>query len=233
MFDATRLRGLFAPLSDTLPDLESDERSLALELYALLSSTGKPVSEASLARATGFEEARVRDVLSGDALACLIYRDDDGRIAGFGGLAVLPMAHRLTKDGTELYAWCAWDALFLPTLLGGDVEVKSTCPTTGESISLTVGSDGARDIEPAEAVISFLVPEAPLYEQATIETITRFCHFVHFFRSREAAEKWTAHNPGTFVLSVDEGFELGRLMTESRFGLDPAGNRPGEVPSRV
>jgi alkylmercury lyase len=216
------LRELFAPLSDTLPDLDPDERSLALDLYALLSATGEPVGEASLARATGLEEARVRDLLAGDALACLVYRHDDGLIAGFGGLAVLPMAHRLTKDGTELYAWCAWDALFLPALLGGDIEVRSTCPTTGESISLTVGSDGARDIEPAEAVISFLLPEAPLYEQATTETITRFCHFVHFFRSPEAAEKWTARNPGTFVLSVEEGFELGRLMTQSRFGLDPA-----------
>lgn len=77
-----------------------------------------------------------------------------------------------------------------------------------------------RDVSPAGAVLSFLRPD----ESFGVGTIKSFCHFVHFFASREAADEWTAGHEGTFVLSIDEGFEIARRTNHARFGaaLDPA-----------
>lgn len=47
--------------------------------------------------------------------------------------------------------------------------------------------------------------------------IESFCHFVHFFASREAGEAWADAHQGTFLLSLDEAFELGRLVNRRNF----------------
>jgi hypothetical protein len=63
-------------------------------------------------------------------------------------------------------------------------------------------------------VISFLVPET----QFNANVIESFCHFVHFFVSRAAASSWTAEHPGTFTLSVDDAYRLGKLTNRATFG---------------
>ena len=47
--------------------------------------------------------------------------------------------------------------------------------------------------------------------------IQSFCHFVHLFASRDAGESWIVEHPGTFLLSLDEAFELGRLVNARNF----------------
>lgn len=38
------------------------------------------------------------------------------------------------------------------------------------------------------------------------------CHFVHFFASRQAGDSWTQEHGGTFLLSLDEAFEVGQRV---------------------
>jgi Alkylmercury lyase len=78
--------------------------------------------------------------------------------------------------------------------------VTSTCPVTGELIELTVTPDGVTGTSHPEAVVSFLVPSGP-FDSGVIES---FCHFVHFFASRQADEQWAASRPGTFLLTLGE-----------------------------
>jgi alkylmercury lyase len=113
-----------------------------------------------------------------------------------------------------LSAWCAWDTLFLPELLGETARVTSRCPRTGREISLTVTPDGPADLAPPETVISFLVPET----RFDANVIQSFCHFVHFFVSPAAVASWTAEHPGTFPLSVDDAYRLGKLTNRATFG---------------
>lgn len=40
-----------------------------------------------------------------------------GRIIGFLGLSLTETPHRLEVGDATLYAWCAWDALFLSRLI--------------------------------------------------------------------------------------------------------------------
>lgn len=42
-------------------------------------------------------------------------------------------------------------------------------------------------------------------------------HFVHFFASAETGRRWTAAHPGTFLLTLDDAFALGRLVNARNF----------------
>src|SRR5262249_14632544 len=119
-----------------------------------------------------------------------VFTDGQGRITGFWGLAIseLSPAHRYESGGQVLYAWCAWDTLFLPARLGQAARVTSACPVTGELIQLTVTPDGVTETSHPGAVVSFLRPDGP-FDSGVIES---FCHFVHFFASRQAGGPWAS-----------------------------------------
>jgi alkylmercury lyase len=133
-------------------------------------------------------------------------------------LALADMPHRFVVDGRTLYTWCAFDPLFLAPLLEATAHVISRCPVTGETITLTVNAEGVRDIEPPGAVLSFLKPADGFSD----DVIERFCHYIHLFASQDAANTWVAEHAGTFVLPIDEAFELGRRT----FGRLAGSKRP-------
>jgi alkylmercury lyase len=194
-----------------VPAFDPAEQALALALLRALAN-GAPVSEETLAAAGGMSEQTARDAL---ASWPMVYRDDDGQVVGFIGLSVAEFGeHRIEFDGRTLTAWCAWDTLFLPGLIGGAAQIRSRCPVTGERISLIVSADGPREVDPAGTVLSFLAPERPF----GADVVRSFCHFVHFFASPQAAREWTAWHPGTFTLSLDQGFRLGRRTNQAAFG---------------
>ena len=211
------LDAVFDTLTAKLWNFNEAEQLVALALYREL-LRGVPVSDNQIAQVQIRDVHDVSALLQAPALDSLIYRDDDGLIVGFGGLAVVPMNHRFRVNGRTLYTWCAWDALFLVDVLNVRAEIESTCPQTGTAIHVTVSRAGVERIEPKEAVISFLFPDAPLFEQSAGQTIASFCHYVHFLASPEVAEQWTAKHEGTFALSVDDGFRLGRMHNDARFG---------------
>ena len=124
------------------------------------------------------------------------------------------MPHRLRLDGRELYAWCAWDTLFLPRLIGEEARVESTCRASGEAIALNVSADEAQASGP-EPVLSFLLPDPAAVKS---DVVSSFCHYVHFFRSAQAAQQWIAARPGCFVLSLANAFELGRRVNVGMYG---------------
>ena len=165
-----------------------------------------------MAAAAGLPEARVAAELDRWPLA---FRDERGDVIGYAGLTVRQMGeHRVHVDGRSLSTWCAYDTLFLPELLGQTVGVTSRCPTTGTQISLTVGAGGVRDLQPAEAVVSFLAPDT-VFDDSVIQS---FCQYVHFFACEDAAATWTSTHEGTFAIPVDDAFEVGRRVNRARFG---------------
>ena len=93
-------------------------------------------------------------------------------------------------------------------------HVESSCPVTGETIRLTVSPSEVESFEPVSTVVSFLIPEAA---KAKENIVTNFCHYVHFFSSREAGARWTSAHEGTFLLTVEEAFDLGHRMNQARY----------------
>lgn len=193
-------------LAAALPALDAGTRSTALALYRLLSHA-EPVAVERLAERVDRPRADVERLLE---TWPGVYRDHRGRVIGFWGLALGGTPHRLSVDGRELAAWCAWDTLFIPGILGRPARVESTCPATGETIRLRVEDSGPVDVSPAGAILSFVRREEPF----DADTITSFCHFVHFFASEDAADAWTAEHPGTFAMSIEDGYEVGRIANE-------------------
>jgi alkylmercury lyase len=134
-------------------------------------------------------------------------------VIGFWGLSIRPMPHRITVNAHTLYTWCAWDTLFLPELLGATAEIESTCPTTGQPITLTVDGTKVTGRHPAETVLSFLHRDEPF----DADSIATFCHYVHFFANPEAAAEWTGEHEGTFTLSLADGSAVAGLTNRARF----------------
>jgi alkylmercury lyase len=196
------LQELDRELRTAMRELDPAEQRLGIALYRLLAE-GEPVDPRRL----------------GDGAAKILagwpnmFYDDEGRVVAFGGLAIPEMPHRLHLDGRTLHAWCAWDTLFLPHVLGRELRVESRTPGTDEVVTLTVAPEGYRDVTPPGAVLSFVRP--PEFDA---DVIRSFCHHIHFFPTREAGERWTAAHESAFVLTLNEGFELGRSWVEARFG---------------
>lgn len=200
---------LATELAAATPALSDDEQRLFLILYGLLAA-GQPVDASYLA-----DQARLPVDVVSDALARLpgVYTDEQGRVIGFWGLSIRPMPHCMTINGHTLYAWCAWDTLFLPELLGATAEIESTCPATGQRITLTVDGTKVTSQHPAETVLTFLHRDEPF----DADTIKTFCHYVHFFANPEAAAQWTAQHEGTFTLSLADGSAIANLTNRARY----------------
>lgn len=205
------LKELADALTGASPELDEDGRAVALGTYQLLAE-GSPVPASRIAGAPALPAVTVERILGSWPG---VFRDPDGNVIGFWGLAIGPLdpEHNIEIDGRTLWAWCAWDTLFLPDILGKEAHISSTDPQTGDRVRLTVGPDGVSKRSHQEAVLSFLVPDRPFSEK---DVVSEFCHFIHFFSSRGSAERWTTEHPGTIVLSLEGGFELGRMRNRAR-----------------
>ena len=210
-FDLDRVA---ASIVGVFPTLDLFEQRLSLELYRFLAE-GQPVLRALLAERLSVPVEIVNQVLNGWPG---VFSDPQQRVVGYWGLSI-PAAyvspHRLTIDGRRLSAWCAWDTLFLPQLLGQRAEVESASPTPGATISLTVTPEEVERVEPVGARMSFLLPDAEAVQK---DIVSAFCHFVHFFPSCQAGESWAAQHAGTFLLSIGEAHAVGRRKNEAQYG---------------
>lgn len=175
-------RRLVDELVAARPPLDEPERRLAIALYRLLAER-RSVSPSRLAEHAGVDPEEVERLLERRHGAQL---DDGGAVEGFWGLALSATPHRLQVNGKTLHAWCAWDTLFLPALIGATVGVESSCASTDMPIALTVAPEGVTRVVPEGTVLSF-------------------------------------------VLSIDEAFEIGRRVNEATYGrvLDTAERRAG------
>lgn len=116
------------------------------------------VSAAEFGRATGLDASHASDIFSGLAMFGL-ERDDRGHVVG-AALTTNATPHRVRFDEKELYAWCALDTLFIPGLVGRRAIIESTCPTSKDSIRLTVAPGGVEAVDPGATAISVVLPGA-------------------------------------------------------------------------
>jgi alkylmercury lyase len=201
---ARSLPTLADSLASTFPS--RDDAPLALALLDELAK-GEPVTVSHLARAVERGQA--------DLAASLdrwpnVHYDQLGRVVAFAGLSVAPSEHRFEVAGRQLYTWCAWDTLFLPSLLGREARVESSCPVTGTDVRLSVGPDGVQAADPPSLQVSF--PAAASTD--TSDIIASFCCHVHFLAGQGAADSWLADNQNGLTLSLEDAVELGRLATQ-------------------
>jgi alkylmercury lyase len=140
-------------------------------------------------------------------------RNAAGKIVGIMGLSLNDYPHRVQVNGVALSAWCAEDTLFLPIMLQQTATVESKSPISKEIIRLTVSPQRVEAVSPTSAVISIVVLDPTEESMASVEAIwMTFCNHILFFSSREEAGRWAAGKANIAVLTVDEGFDLGRQL---------------------
>jgi alkylmercury lyase len=139
--------------------------------------------------------------------------DPQDHVVGIFGLSQKSHPHRFVVDGRTFSTWCAWDTLFLPSLLRRSARVESVCPTTKSAIRVFVTPEAVEDVEPPDAVISIVVPRPTKKGRESVEEIwMTFCRFVHYFSSTDAAFDWLRkQSKDVRVLSVADAHRLGRL----------------------
>lgn len=152
----------------------------------------------------------------------LTERDATDAIIGvLPGLSLGDHPHSFCANGQRMSAWCAEDTLFLPALLGQTASIESTSPLSQKPVQLTVSPDGVRSVSPPEAVVTIPIVDADDTTLGSVEAIwTTFCRQIHFFASREEAERWATARTDVAILTPDEGYRVGRQLTR-RF-LDQA-----------
>jgi alkylmercury lyase len=197
----------------------ADERRVAVALYHEMAK-GRQVDDTQLGRALGLSKEEAQTLRSRDTINCFVHFDNAGRIVGFGGLAIVPMHHRFHVNGHDLWTWCAWDSLFIPEILGRTAHVASQDPESGELVRLVVTPERIASVEPNQAVISFIRPDAQAFSASATNVMAKFCHFIFFFASRSSGERWIAKNPETFLFSLDNAFALARRFNAHNFGSE-------------
>jgi alkylmercury lyase len=203
--DIPPLEALAESLAGTFPGCNDAPLARAL-LRAL--AHGEPVSPTTLAAVADRDQQEVSEAI---VRWPNVRRDENGHVQAFGGLNLRPTKHHFEVGGRQLYTWCAWDTLFLPTLLDEPARVKSICPATGADIRLTVVPDRVLASQPQDVRVSF----PPAGQASTTDIVESFCCHVHFLAGEDAATEWVSRSPGTFALDLDDAFELGRLSTRA------------------
>ena len=149
---------------------------------------------------------------AGEFLRGVTERDSSDSIVGILGLSLNDHPHRFTVNGASLTTWCAEDALFLPAMLDQTATVESYSPVSREKIRLTLNPERVEEVSPADAVVSIVTLDPSKVDVSSMEAIYgNFCEQIHFFASREEAERWAAGRENIDILSVEEGYELGKL----------------------
>jgi alkylmercury lyase len=205
---------LAATFVAAFPVFNTFEQRVSIELYRQL-ARGKPVASADLALPLGASTETIDQTLERWPET---FFDRERYVVGYRGLSI-PAAyestHRISFGGEYLSAWCAWDTLFLPQLVGRRAFVESTSPDSHEVVSLTVTPERVETVDPADPWMSFLRPGASTLPE---NVMTTFCHFVHFFASRTAGETWVAQRPETLLLlTISEAHELARRKNELQY----------------
>jgi Alkylmercury lyase len=138
------------------------DTSVKLAVYTSTASTGRIPSIQTVARLAGAEPDRVAQAYARLRASRLLYLEPDGttiRMAPpFSGV---PTQHRVTVDGIEYFANCAWDALGIPAALRRPGIVNSRCEQSLEPLHLTVGLAGP---EASSWLFHCLVPAAKWWD---------------------------------------------------------------------
>jgi len=113
------------------------------------------------------------------------------------------------RDGNEVYALCATDALGIHFMLNEDITVLSRCPRCRREMRIVVERGRIVSHLP-EGIIEFVSNREG--DGCTAETI---CPFINFFCSREHLEEWREGNPeheNGEIYSLNEALEHGKTI---------------------
>lgn len=190
-------------------DFSPDRARLFVQVARMLAQ-GQPITSEQFDRivaelAVSSEEARrFRDEWT--------ERDQEGAIVGMG-YTLHETPHQISINGSRIWAWCAEDTLFYPVALGQTATIESASPLSGELTRLRVSPTRVENVMPDGAVVSLPVVDPDEADLSSVNAIwSTFCHHSFFFATRKEAEQWAKGREDIEIVSVEEGFAIGRQL---------------------
>ncbi|MCI0398065.1 MAG: hypothetical protein L0332_02670 [Chloroflexi bacterium] len=191
-------------LADTMMavlDSSQDQVVQWIKIQKLLLD-GRPVSPERIASSLQISQAEVTALLRAAEL------DKAGNVVGLG-LSLVPTSHSYMLNGRQFYVWCAADAIMFPIFHKTHAVIESPDPISGEKVRLVGTPEGARDVKPGTAVVSW-VPGTE-----SLENIRAwFCNLTNFFASVETAVQYISKHPGLIIVPIDNVFQIGKVFWE-------------------
>ena len=211
----TRVDEIVAALRADTGELDFDPQTADVFIQVLRSlARGTPVSPTQVAQVA--KDFNLTDGQANATLDWMAEKNENGDIVGLAGLSLNEWSHRFKVKDQELSTWCALDTLYLTPLLKQPTEVESLDPVTQERIEISLGPEGVLEYLPKSAVLSIVIPQVDVKGLQSAEQIwTAFCNYSLFFTSIETARQWfRGKKVEPVLLSIEEGFELGRKWFE-------------------
>lgn len=113
----TKIEDWARHLAAATPTLDHEQQRIAQHVYHLIAANAEPATVAQIADAAKVLPDRVEESLRSWPL---VLWDDQDRVVGFWGIHAnhISPTHAIAVDDTTVYAWCAWDTLFITEILG-------------------------------------------------------------------------------------------------------------------
>ena len=152
-------------------------------------ATGRAPEQGLLDKAARPFDARqvLAELADGDFL-CL---DQAGRISAAYPFSTTATPHTIQiTGGASAYAMCAIDALGIAGMLHTSVLIRSTDPSNGEPITVTL--DGSSAVWNPATTVVFVGRTA---DQCAGPSAAICCDHVNFFTTHSTAEAWASAHP--------------------------------------
>ena len=144
-------RSFFSVLSSVFP-----VANLRLTVYEHILSTGRVPLVATLASRLSIASEEISTELQRlQGIHAFALAPGSDEILMAHPFSAVPTSHEVRTPAHSFWANCAWDAVAIPPLLGGDATVHTRCPDCADAMVFRF-SDGV--LEPAPGVVHFVVP---------------------------------------------------------------------------
>lgn len=189
-----------------LTSLDDEIRKSVLREFA---RNGKSLTSSEIAGRLGISVETVNQAIEKLQKADILYRRGNEITSAYPFSADETRHKVIFKDGHEVYALCAADALGIHFMLTEDLIIMSRCPECEKEMKIAVKS-GLIDLCNPDGIIEFVSNRERC--GCVAETL---CPFINFFCSNKHLEKWREKNPeygDGEVYSLDEALEHSRTI---------------------
>jgi len=207
MIESTILEQLFI---QAFPSVDKTGQQQAMQLYQLLAE-GSSVSIDQIAKKINQSPQETEQLL---ATWTGVSINEQQLIDGFWGVSTKETSHQFSINQKTLYTWCAWDLLFMPVIYQQTISAKTQCPISGQMIELVISPDRIDTVTPETTMITFIKPALDKIKE---DVTGSFCQYVFFVDSEETGRQWQQQHSDGFLLSMEQGFDLGKKIIQQVF----------------
>jgi hypothetical protein len=178
-------------------------RHVHLAVLETFARTGHAPPRAELERIARGQGADPGAVLAELAGRDVIAFDGSGEIRAAYPFSPSPTPIQVTwAGGPGVHAMCAIDALGMSAMLGRPVTIIAREPGSGRVVTVEVDRDQAR-WSPGTAVVF-----AGATSDASCASADRYCQYINFFTSIQAAGQWAGRHPAVTGRTLDQAQAL-------------------------